>query len=583
MKRRNFLLAGAGGIAAIEAGCTLFDAPEPYPSFRASEPVIPVGALRRLLVERIDPLSGQCHYRALVSTAPATERADARSEPGGFRLNMLGGLREVVNPVLIGRAGEHLDFVIENRLPQATTVHFHGLTLPETQDGAGFDPIPSGASKRVSFELRNRAGLYWYHAHPHGHTAEQIQAGLVGLVIMVDEDDRRLDESLALAPGNRLALVLADQRLRGDLRLPYAPDPRECAHGWFGNAMAVNGTLEFTTDCRAGWVRLQLLNACNARGLLVGIRHGQDLLPFFLLGTDGGLLPEAVPVDQVFLYPAERIDIAIDLPLLVSDPASGAGATGHIVSAISLPFAPRHQVSRTPSAPRTHLHDAEPPLSATALCTGADSTQGASPSPTSPFAPVPVASAAATASVQDGAPLALFHIRVRSQAPSSGPAPGRLPARLSALPPAPRADPAFVRQIRLDFDEAAGYVIDGTTYSSDEPGITIARGGAEIWEIRNSPLSMPHPMHLHGFSFRVLRRRGTFGPARALTTHGNGRLATDLGLKDTVVVWPNETVWIEIDFSLPLSASFDGRQRYLFHCHNLAHGDAMMMRKLVIP
>jgi FtsP/CotA-like multicopper oxidase with cupredoxin domain len=82
---------------------------------------------------------------------------------------------------------------------------------------------------------------------------------------------------------------------------------------------------------------------------------------------------------------------------------------------------------------------------------------------------------------------------------------------------------------------------------------------------------MPHPMHLHGFGFRVLRRQGTFGPAAALARESSGRLPTDLGIKDTVVVWPNETIWLAVDFSLPDEPSFRGRQRYMFHCHNLEH------------
>ena len=93
---------------------------------------------------------------------------------------------------------------------------------------------------------------------------------------------------------------------------------------------------------------------------------------------------------------------------------------------------------------------------------------------------------------------------------------------------------------------------------------------------------MPHPMHLHGFGFRVLRRQGTFGPARRLATAGAGRLPTDLGIKDTVVVWPNETVWLALDFTLPEDAAFRGRQRYMLHCHNLEHEDGMMMRNFAV-
>ena len=110
----------------------------------------------------------------------------------------------------------------------------------------------------------------------------------------------------------------------------------------------------------------------------------------------------------------------------------------------------------------------------------------------------------------------------------------------------------------------------------------MARGAREVWEIKNSPISMPHPMHVHGFGFRVLRRQGTFGPARELATEPGARLATDLGVKDTVLVWPNETVWLAIDFTLPQEAAFRGAQRFMLHCHNLEHEDGMMMRNFTV-
>ena len=54
---------------------------------------------------------------------------------------------------------------------------------------------------------------------------------------------------------------------------------------------------------------------------------------------------------------------------------------------------------------------------------------------------------------------------------------------------------------------------------------------------------------------------------------GRGRTVSDLGWKDTVLVWPGETVKIAIDFS----HDFNGSQTYLLHCHNLEHEDAGMM------
>jgi FtsP/CotA-like multicopper oxidase with cupredoxin domain len=180
--------------------------------------------------------------------------------------------------------------------------------------------------------------------------------------------------------------------------------------------------------------------------------------------------------------------------------------------------------------------------------------------------------------VADGAELALFSLRIEGASRRTPP----LPARLSALAEAAPAPDTPTRRIRLDFDERTGFLMDQTPYAIDETGFSLNRGAREVWEIKNSPISMPHPMHVHGFGFRVLRRQGTFGGARRLATEPGGRFATDLGIKDTVIAWPNETLWLALDFALPQETAFGGPQRYMFHCHNLEHEDGMMMRNITV-
>lgn len=526
MNRRRFIGVSAAAVGA--AACSHFPdriAATPPPVLSGGA-VTPLSAVRRLVVERVDTVIGRCRYVADL------------------------GRRQIAHPILVARRGDRIDAVVENRLPQPTTVHFHGLTLSEAQDGAGFAPIEPGASKALRFEVRNRAGLYWFHAHPHGFTAEQVHAGLASLLVVTDDEDAALDKALGLTPGNRIALVLADARVVGGALRPYAPSEADCLHGWFGNRALANGTLDTALAVSSGWVRLQLLNACNARGLLIGFREGRDgpALPFHLLGTDGGLLAAPIPLEQVFLYSGERVDIAVDV--------SGRRE----IAAVSLAFDPRHQARGGRLAHRHPARERFPPLADEKVC--------ASP-----------ATGTAGDALPDGAELALFTLRTSGTAKSGSPP---LPARISSLPEAVAEADAAPRRMRLDFDERAGFLVDQAPYRPDEIAFSVARGTREVWEIRNSPISMPHPMHLHGFGFRVLRRQATFGPARRLATHGSGRLPTDLGVKDTVVVWPNETLWLAVDFALPDDAAFRGRQRYMFHCHNLEHEDGMMMRNFAV-
>jgi FtsP/CotA-like multicopper oxidase with cupredoxin domain len=520
MNRRGFL---AAGLASLGAACGV-----PQVKSEAGSPArVSLADVRRLVAERVDPVSGRCRFVADLGT------------------------RQVPQPILFARRGESFDALIENALPQPTTVHFHGLTLSQAQDGAGFDPIPPGGRKRVRFEVRNRSGLYWFHPHPHGFTAEQVYAGLAGLLVVTDDEDQALDAALGLAPGNRLALGISDVRAENGVIRPYAPGTEDCLHGWLGNRALVNGRLDADLAVAPGWVRLQILNACNARGLLLGFQDGsagkEPPLPFHLLGTDGGLLAAPRELDRVFLYGGERVDLALDV--------NGRRA----LRAVSLEFDPRHHTQGT--APR-HRHPAREryaPLGQETVCetpAGGESKD----------------------LVADGAELALFSLRIEGASRRTPP----LPARLSALAEAAPAPDTPTRRIRLDFDERTGFLMDQTPYAIDETGFSLNRGAREVWEIKNSPISMPHPMHVHGFGFRVLRRQGTFGGARRLATEPGGRFATDLGIKDTVIAWPNETLWLALDFALPQETAFGGPQRYMFHCHNLEHEDGMMMRNITV-
>ena len=105
-----------------------------------------------------------------------------------------------------------------------------------------------------------------------------------------------------------------------------------------------------------------------------------------------------------------------------------------------------------------------------------------------------------------------------------------------------------------------------------------SRGATEVWNVRNAEASMPHPFHIHGFQFQILERKGSPAQQKTLSVNDKGLAASDLGWKDTVLVWPGETVCIAIDFTHP----FKGDQVYMIHCHNLEHEDQGMMLNLKV-
>jgi len=164
-----------------------------------------------------------------------------------------------------------------------------------------------------------------------------------------------------------------------------------------------------------------------------------------------------------------------------------------------------------------------------------------------------------------------FNVRRRG----SGALPG-LPARLST-PAALGTSTGDERPLRLGFAKGR-WRINDRVYDMQATPIVVARDAVETWLIRNYHTSMPHAMHLHGFQFRILERETSPDQLAPLVVDARGRLATDLGWKDTILVWPGESVRVLIDFRHP----FPGDQIYLVHCHNLEHEDGGMMLRVKV-
>jgi len=171
----------------------------------------------------------------------------------------------------------------------------------------------------------------------------------------------------------------------------------------------------------------------------------------------------------------------------------------------------------------------------------------------------------------EGGQRALLELRVTSRVGDRA----RIPARLSTLAAIDTAH-ATERPIRLGFAKGRWRINDRVFVMGETP-IEAKRNTVETWLLRNYFNSMPHAMHLHGFAFEVLERQTSPDQVAALKVDDRGRLATDLGRKDTVLVWPGESVRIAIDFSLPATPAFAADQIFMFHCHNLEHEDGGMM------
>jgi suppressor of ftsI/bilirubin oxidase len=476
--------------------------------------------------------------RLRMSGAPLVLRAGAAGTlpegiahgPLAFHAERAG--KSFLNPTLVVRSGEPFRVVLENALDAPTIVHWHGLTVDTRNDGGGMPLVAPRGRYEYGFEVRNRGALYWYHPHPHGLTAGQVYDGLFGLLEVEDDDTIALRRELDLTPGStEITLVLQDRRATGR----YARSAEDAVHGVFGDALYVNGATCAQTDVGTRLYRLRILNACNARTLLLGLRTASGAaVPFDVIGNDGGLLPAPVRAQSAFLATAERLDVLVDLR---------DASVGETVVLETRAFDPMHAEIRLPAS------------------AGAGDAHAAHQQGSDEHA------AHRTAAWPEGAPRDILRLRVRERVAYDR----RVPARLSTLQPVDVTN-AQERPLRLGY-KSGQWRINDRVFVMGETPIEVARDTTEVWLLRNYFTSMPHAMHLHGFGFEVAERETSPDPVKALAIDAKGRLPSDLGRKDTVLVWPGESVRVAIRFALP----FDGPQTYLFHCHNLEHEDGGMM------
>lgn len=458
--------------------------------------------------------------------------------------------RDYVNPTLVLAPGQRVRVDLVNGIAEPTIVHWHGFAVDSRNDGGGTVLAAPGERYAYDFTVRNRGGLYWYHPHPHGLTAGQAYRGMFGMVEIGDDDEGQLRRALDLVPGTtELPLVLQDRRAGSD----YAPSEADRMHGFLGDRVLLDGTACPQLDVATRIYRFRVLNASNARTYRLGWRTADGKpFAFTLIGNDGGLLPAPRPCTDCFISTAERLDILLDLTDL---------AAGDTLTLETLAFDPMHLEMAQSTAPVDHaaMGHAMPP-----------SAGGATPMDHAAMGHGGDAHAEHTehgGAFPEGSRRALLALRVREKT-SYG---GRIPARLSSLPTIDVAG-ASERPLRLGFAKGR-WRINDRVFAMGETPIEVKRNTVEVWLIRNYFNSMPHAMHLHGFAFEVLARETSPDPIAALKVDDRGRLATDMGRKDTVLVWPGESVRIAIDFACP----FRGDQTYMFHCHNLEHEDGGMM------
>jgi len=236
-------------------------------------------------------------------------------QPGPARVRLVGGeIPETEvwayngvepGPVLRLRQGTSFRATVENRLAENTTVHWHGIRLPNAMDGVPSitqPPIAPGGHFDYAFTPPD-AGTFWYHSHD--DSLVQMGRGLAGALIVEEPEPPAVDRDLLW--------TIQDWRLELDAQIaPGFNNRMETAmDGRVGNTVTINGHVPDTLPVRAGErIRLRLLNAAIARIMALRFEGHRPVI----VALDGQPCDPHEPADgRILLGPAMRADLMVDM------------------------------------------------------------------------------------------------------------------------------------------------------------------------------------------------------------------------------------------------------------------------------
>jgi len=406
------------------------------------------------------------------------------------------------SPFIRTRKGDRFRVTLENSLPEALILHWHGLTPPEPMDGHPHLAIANGQKYEYDFTVENWASTYWYHSHAHYRVGKHAYLGVAGMLIVDDDEQDALD-----LPGGEyeIPLVLQDRRVDASGAIvPYAdPDTME---GLIGNEPFGNGVHRPQLEVETAVYRFRILNGSNARIFRLARNDKKDLI---IIGNDAGLLERPVRVDYVDISPGERIDILLDLRNAAKGDRILLGSRAFLITE---GLAKEDQLQR------------------------------------------------------QGHPMDLMQLVVTRKTRSKQQIPERLLKTRGPDPADAVRERVFV--LTSDRDEQTrtmmAHQINGLSYRMGRIDETVPFRQTEIWTFENRR-NFSHPVHLHATHFRVLSRSGG----------RNKVMPWERGLKDTVLVHPQETVRVAVRFDAHPGL-------FLLHCHNLEHEDSGMMLNILV-
>jgi len=442
----------------------------------------------------------------------------------------------IPGPTLNFKEGDSVRLSVRNNMDVETSMHWHGLLVPNKEDGVPYlntPPIKPGETHVFEYTL-HQSGTYWYHSH----TGLQEQRGLFGafvvaprngervksdkdvVVMLSDWTDENPDSVLrTLKSGNTFYSFKkgSTQSLLGAIRAGALKEvlkrnlkrmpPADVSDVAFDRFLA-NGQTEMTIDAEPGeTVRLRFVNAAVSTYFYLQYAGG----PMQIVSADANDV-QPIDLNRFLMSIAETYDVIVKVPEngsyeLRATAQDGSGSTSIFIG--------KGQRVLAPDVPKPNLYKMSMPMpmeKTKGMMKGMSSMNKVNERPWPPYK--------------------------KLKSVNKTTLPKELPTREVNL------------SLTGDMERYI-WSMDGQVLSPNN-SILIKRGENARFTLVNKTM-MHHPMHLHGHFFRIVNGQGDYSP-----------------LKHTVDVPPNSTIVIE----------FEGNeeQDWFFHCHILYHAKAGMAR-----
>lgn len=447
-------------------------------------------------------------------------------------------------------------------LPPWAVAHLHGARTGGGNDGWTENAVLPGNAQLSEYPNDQQATTLWYHDHAMAITSLNVTAGLAGMYLIRDTEE----DGLRLPHGeHEVPLIICDHNLDTDAEgnlmgqllhkvVILQNEPEFITLPFLGTFTLVNGVIWPHFDVDARWYRFRVFNASNLRFYTLQLRaENGAAVPCALLqiGTDSGLLPAPLALDQITLAPAERADVLIDLRAF-------RGRSLTLVNTLNPPLEPGTSTPKPDLMQfrvRTRpVHDGFA-LPARLSSSFVRLTHDTLPEYTHRWLVL---------TLVDGMHPELREMVEIDQPPTTPHTDGIVQVTLA------NGMVKTLQRVSRDFKDAATFYVD--------------YNGWEQWSILNvSPVV--HPIHLHLIQFQTLSRHiydvtsfdNAVGGTRAPVTRQQAAPvdSNEQGWKDTIRVGGGQLVNIAGQFSR-------ANGRYMYHCHILEHEDEGMMRKFIV-